>query len=104
MLIIGSGMSYHNMRGYGSRRSTPIAAAFDAWLTETVALPQAERNARLADWAQASGPAGRESHPNYREEHLLPLHVAAGAAGAGAGRKVFTDEVLSVAISAFRFD
>ncbi|MBP8795354.1 MAG: dioxygenase [Brachymonas sp.] len=104
VLIIGSGMSYHNMRGYGSRRSTPIAAAFDAWLTETVALPQAERNARLADWAQASGPAGRESHPNYREEHLLPLHVAAGAAGAGAGRKVFTDEVLSVAISAFRFD
>lgn len=104
VLIIGSGMSYHNMRGYGSRRSTPIAAAFDAWLTETVALPQAERNARLADWALASGPAGRESHPNYREEHLLPLHVAAGAAGAGAGRKVFTDEVLSVAISAFRFD
>ena len=62
------------------------------------------RNARLADWALASGPAGRESHPNYREEHLLPLHVAAGAAGARAGRKVFTDEVLSVAISAFRFD
>ena len=104
VLIIGSGMSYHNMRGYGSRRSTPIAAAFDAWLTETVALPPAERNARLADWALASGPAGRESHPNYREEHLLPLHVAAGAAGARAGRKVFTDEVLSVAISAFRFD
>ena len=104
VLIIGSGMSYHNMRGYGDPRSTPVAAEFDRWLGETVALPAAERHARLADWAQASGPAGRESHPNYREEHLLPLHVAAGAAGAGAGRKVFTDEVLSVAISAFRFD
>lgn len=29
VLIVGSGMSYHNMRGYGDARSTPVAAAFD---------------------------------------------------------------------------
>lgn len=104
VLIIGSGMSWHNQRGYRDARSTPVAAAFDRWLTETVALPEAERTARLADWAVASGPVGRLSHPPGREEHLLPLHVAAGAAGASPGRKVFTDVVMETAISAFRFD
>jgi len=104
VLIIGSGMSYHNMRGYGDARSTPIAAEFDRWLAETVALPADERNQRLADWATASGPAGRLSHPPRAEEHLLPLHVVAGAAGDGVGRQVFTDNVMAVDISAFRFD
>ena len=104
VLIIGSGMSYHNMRGYGDPRSTPISAAFDRWLSDTVALPAAERNARLADWASASGPAGRLSHPPRAEEHLLPLHVVAGAAGDSVGRQVFSDEVLRTTISAFRFD
>lgn len=104
VLIIGSGMSYHNMRGYGDPRSTPISAEFDRWLTETVALSAAERDERLANWSTASGPAGRLSHPPRAEEHLLPLHVVAGAAGSGAGRKVFSDEVLRTTISAFRFD
>lgn len=104
VLIIGSGMSYHNMRGYGDPSSTPISAEFDRWLTETVALPEPQRNALLADWAAASGPAGRLSHPPRAEEHLLPLHVVAGAAGDGTGRKVFSDEVLRTTISAFRFD
>ena len=104
VLIIGSGMSYHNMRGYGDPRATAVGAAFDHWLGETVALPAPERNARLADWARASGPAGRLSHPQRAEEHLLPLHVVAGAAGESVGRKVFSDEVLRTTISAFRFD
>ena len=103
VLIMGSGMSYHHMRGYGDPRSTASAAEFDRWLGETVALPEHERSARLADWARASGPAGRLSHPAGREEHLLPLHVAAGAAGDSPGAKVFTDRVLEVDISAFRF-
>ncbi|MBS0465850.1 MAG: dioxygenase [Proteobacteria bacterium] len=104
VLIVGSGMSYHNMRGYGDPRSTGIGEEFDRWLGETVALPEPERNARLADWAQASGPAGRLSHPAGREEHLLPLHVVAGAAGADRGAKVFTDRVMAVDISAIRFE
>ena len=104
VLIIGSGMSYHNMRGYGDPRSGPIAAEFDRWLTDTVALPQPERTQRLAEWDTASGPAGRLSHPPRAEEHLLPLHVVAGAAGNGVGRRVFTDQVLGVTVSAFQFD
>ena len=35
---------------------------------------------------------------------VLPLHVAAGAAGEGRGAKVFGDRVMGVDISAFRFD
>ena len=103
VLIVGSGMSYHNMRGYGDARSTPVAAAFDHWLGETVALPAPERNARLAAWDSAAGPAARLSHPPRAEEHLLPLHVVAGAAGDSRGARVFTDRVMAVDISAFRF-
>ena len=103
VLIIGSGMSYHNMRGYGDPRSASVSAAFDQWLSDTVALPEAERNARLADWASASGPAGRLSHPPRAVEHLLALHVAAGAGGDSPGARVFSDRVMGVDISAFRF-
>lgn len=101
VLIVGSGMSFHNMRGYGDPRFTPVSVEFDRWLTDTVVLPEPERTARLADWASA--PSARLSHPPRAEEHLLPLHVVAGAAGSDAGRKVFTDQVLLTAISAFRF-
>lgn len=104
VLIVGSGMSWHNQRAYRDARSTAPAQAFYAWLVDALARPAAERNALLADWAHASGDVGRLAHPPGREEHLLPLHVAAGAAGASAGRKVFGDNVMSVEISAFRFD
>lgn len=99
VFIIGSGMSYHDMRGFKTPRALDPSRQFDAWLAETVALPEAERDARLADWAKA--PAGRASHP--REEHLLPLMVVAGAAGAEAGSVIFQDEVMGARVSAHRF-
>ncbi|GFH33719.1 dioxygenase, partial [Haematococcus lacustris] len=43
-----------------------------------------ERNNALAHWAQA--PGALLAHP--REEHLMPLLVAAGAAGENPGREV----------------
>ena len=73
VLIVGSGMSWHNMRGF-SPAFTDRSAAFDAWLAETVADP-ARREAALARWEAA--PHAREAHP--REEHLIPLMVAAGS-------------------------
>ncbi len=103
VLIIGSGMSFHNMRAYGDPRATPISQQFDAWLSETVALPEPERTARLAQWDSDSGPSGRQSHPPRAEEHLLPLMVVAGAAGTDRGQRDFSDEVLATTISAFRF-
>jgi aromatic ring-opening dioxygenase catalytic subunit (LigB family) len=77
VFIIGSGMTFHNLRAFRDPRAVPVAEAFDAWLRETMALDAAERDRRLAGWEQA--PAARGAHP--REEHLIPLMVAAGAAG-----------------------
>ncbi len=99
VLIIGSGMSYHNMRGFGHPRSLADSQAFDAWLAATVAAAPADRDARLDDWTRA--PAARQCHP--REEHLAPLFVVAGAAGDDRGVQVFRDQVLAVAVSAFHF-
>ncbi|MGH8864448.1 MAG: DODA-type extradiol aromatic ring-opening family dioxygenase [Burkholderiales bacterium] len=105
VLIIGSGMSFHNMhRLMGNLRSgatdiDPDSERFDAWLAETVVLPRPERERRLAQWAEA--PGGQASHP--REEHLLPLHVIAGAGGEDPGEQVFQDRVLGSVQSAFRF-
>jgi aromatic ring-opening dioxygenase catalytic subunit (LigB family) len=100
--VIGSGMSFHNMRGYGDPRFSPIAAEFDAWLTATVESGPAERERRLREWTQA--PHARLCHPPRAEEHLLPLLVAAGAGTGGRGRRIYSEQVLETTLSAFRFD
>lgn len=105
VLILGSGNTYHNMSVLmqslrGGARDDIVGGAFDAWLTEAVTCPDPEeRNRRLARWSDA--PGGREAHP--REEHLIPLHVVAGAAGADIGRKTLEDPVMGAVESAFRF-
>ena len=101
VLIIGSGMSFHNMRAYGDARFGAPSEQFDRWLTETVEAEPAERYQRLVDWAQA--PAARLCHPPRAEEHLIPLLVVAGAADEDPGRRAFTDQVLDVTLSAFHF-
>jgi len=102
VLILGSGMSFHNMRGYGDPKFGPVSDTFDAWLTDAVQQPGPAREAALTAWADA--PAARKSHPPGKEEHLIPLMVAAGAAADGVGQKVFSDRVMETTISAFRFD
>lgn len=102
ILMIGSGMSFHNMRGYGKPRFGPISDAFDDWLTQTVESDSVTRNKRLAEWSAT--PFARQSHPLGEEEHLLPLMVMAGAASNGMGKQVFTDRVMETTISAFAFN
>lgn len=99
VLIVGSGMSFHNMRGYGDPRSTAPSEAFDAWLTDAVRQPGPARAQALAAWESA--PAARFAHPDA--EHLLPLMVAAGAGGDAPGEKIYGQHVLETAISGFRF-
>lgn len=98
VFVVASGMSYHNLRAFGPH-AAPAAAAFDAWLGETVTLAPEARDARLARWTDA--PRARAVHP--REEHLLPLMVAAGAAGADVGRVAFRGTLLELAVSAVHF-
>ena len=100
ILIIGSGMSFHNLRAYFQSETTARARAFDAWLTQAIESPAAEREALLTNWRSA--PNAAFSHP--REEHLVPLFVAAGAGGDAPGKRIFTDEPMAAQISAFRFE
>jgi len=98
VFIVGSGMTFHNLRAFGPQ-SSQAAQAFDGWLRETASLAQAERDARLADWSSA--PAARQAHP--REEHLLPLMVVAGAAGADRGMLAYGGKILDLQLSAYHF-
>jgi aromatic ring-opening dioxygenase catalytic subunit (LigB family) len=102
VLIVGSGLSYHNLRAFLSMdaRADGAAARFDAWLAEAVEEEDAAVRAEtLAAWRAA--PAALECHP--RSEHLMPLFVAAGAAGADRGRRTYSDRVLGKAVSGFQF-
>lgn len=99
VLIVGSGMSYHNMRGFGPGFEA-ASAEFDRWLTEAVTHPDVvQREAALARWQHA--PQARTCHP--REEHLIPLMVAAGAGSGEKGSKIFEGRIPNVTVSAFRF-
>jgi aromatic ring-opening dioxygenase catalytic subunit (LigB family) len=54
---------------------------------------------RLADWRH--GLFATYAHP--REEHLIPLMVAAGGGGQPPGERIFADEPMGAAISPYRF-
>lgn len=97
VLIVGSGMSWHNMAGF-SPAFTAKSQRFDAWLSDAMADP-ARRDAAIRHWAD--GPHAREAHP--REEHLAPLFVAAGAAEGEPGRVAFHDLAMDVALSGYAF-
>ncbi len=99
VLIVGSGMSYHDMRGFMQPKGRAASEHFDGWLGETIQLAAPARDERLASWSNA--PSARAAHP--REEHLLPLMVIAGAAGADLGRVAYRGEVLGVKISGYHF-
>jgi aromatic ring-opening dioxygenase catalytic subunit (LigB family) len=101
VLIIGSGMTYHNLPRLDRRGQKP-SEQFDAWLLEAlVKAPTAERIDRLLHWTQA--PAARFVHP--REEHLLPLMVAVGAAEDEPATCVYHQRDLfgSITCSSYRF-
>jgi aromatic ring-opening dioxygenase catalytic subunit (LigB family) len=101
VLIVGSGLSYHNLRMRDARAVVP-SRAFDGWLQETLvhAEPE-ERTRRLLDWESA--PYARTAHP--REDHLIPLLVTAGAAGQEPGACIYhQDDLLGHwTASSFRF-
>ena len=98
VLIIGSGMSFHNMRGF-SPAFHEASAEFDDWLANMATQPQETRSAMLQEWQNAPHARQVQPHP----DHLLPLMVAAGAAGADVGARVFQDTVMNVVVSALAF-
>jgi aromatic ring-opening dioxygenase catalytic subunit (LigB family) len=99
VLLIGSGNSYHNMRGFGHPESTEPSRQFDVWLANAMMQAPAERERQLIQWERA--PSARHCHP--REEHLLPLHVMAGAGLADAVTFPLRMEALHVHASGIQF-
>jgi aromatic ring-opening dioxygenase catalytic subunit (LigB family) len=86
VLILGSGASFHNFDYFFAqdsktkREGVTHSHNFDQFLEETLTsplLPSSERLNRLRQWSTA--PSARASHKVDQEEHLLPLHVVAGA-------------------------
>ena len=102
VLIVGSGLSYHNLRAMRGTGGYEASRQFDAWLQQTlVHASPVERAARLIGWERA--PHARDAHP--REDHLIPLMVAVGAAWDEPGASTYhqTDFAGGLTASSFRF-
>jgi aromatic ring-opening dioxygenase catalytic subunit (LigB family) len=101
VLILGSGLSYHNLRNFGAG-GAQVSQQFDDWLQQTLVQSDAtQRSDKLIDWTAA--PAARLAHP--REDHLLPLMVAVGAAQDEAATCFYHEEAFAggITVSSFRF-
>lgn len=101
ILIVGSGLSYHNLRQFGAAGKVP-SEQFDAWLQTALAIEsQEERTATVCDWTKA--PSARIAHP--REDHLIPLMTALGAAESEKAYCVYHEQNIfgGVTASSFRF-
>jgi aromatic ring-opening dioxygenase catalytic subunit (LigB family) len=99
VFIIGSGMTFHNLRAFRDPSSRPVSEVFDAWLRDAATDEPAARDRKLTEWAAA--PSARAAHP--REEHLLPLMVVAGAAGADRGQLAYGGTLLGLRLSAYHY-
>jgi aromatic ring-opening dioxygenase catalytic subunit (LigB family) len=99
VFIVGSGMSFHNLRAFRDPRSVPVAEEFDTWLRDAATAAPADRDRLLSNWTQA--PAARAAHP--REEHLLPLMVIAGAAGDDKGTIPYNGTFAGLRLSAYHY-
>jgi aromatic ring-opening dioxygenase catalytic subunit (LigB family) len=96
VVLVGSGMSFHDI---GKRGYIEHSESFDAWLQRIVVAEQPARDADLVRWSSA--PSARAAHA--REDHLLPLMVIAGAAGADRGDPVWRGRYMGARISAVHF-
>ncbi len=96
VLIVGSGMSWEDFRAADIVRRS---RTFDEWFRRVATAESTERDAALEDWTSA--PNARVAHPH--EEHLLPMMVAAGAAGADRGRIAWTGSLIGIQLSAVHF-
>ena len=102
VLIVGSGLSFHNLRLIRGSGGHEPSRQFDAWLQRTLVHSSADERTRgLMDWERA--PFARVAHP--REDHLIPLMVAVGAAEDAAGVTTYhqTDFGGGLTASSFRF-
>lgn len=103
VLIVGSGLSYHNLRAMfqNTEMGREPSKQFDDWLQETLLFSSPEeRRSRLLNWSSA--PSARLAHP--REDHLIPLLVAVGAAESEKARLAHHELFMgAITVSSFKF-
>jgi aromatic ring-opening dioxygenase catalytic subunit (LigB family) len=104
ILILGSGMSFHNLRNFfsSSKDGTAQSQEFDDWLCGVLTASEKSSEARaqaLERWSDA--PGARFAHP--REEHLIPLMVVAGASEQDAAARIFHGKIFDIFVSGYRF-
>jgi 4,5-DOPA dioxygenase extradiol len=101
--IIVSGMAVHNLRDmrFGFANLRPYVKSFDEALREAVESDpkDGERDAKMVELLKR--PDARGAHPTF--EHLLPIHVGAGAAGTDSGKRLWTLPEGSFSWAQFRF-
>ena len=104
VLIIVSGMTVHNLRDFGRSFGMmsgpmPYAISFDEALKEAVEQPVEARQQAMANVLKR--PDARKAHPSF--DHLLPIHIGAGAAGDDVGKQVWTMPEGSLSWGMYRF-
>ncbi|KAF6837423.1 aromatic ring-opening dioxygenase [Colletotrichum plurivorum] len=100
VVIIGAGMSVHNLRDMGSgSEPMPYSVSFDNALKEAVEAPVGERQEKMSQVCRR--PDAKQAHPWM--DHLMPIHVAAGAAGDDLGKQLWTMQEGSFAWAQYRF-
>ncbi|KAJ9397811.1 hypothetical protein DTO282F9_5331 [Paecilomyces variotii] len=101
--IIGSGMAVHNLRDmhftFGDPRPLPYTVSFDEALKDAATAPPEKREQAMVDLLKR--PDARQAHPFF--DHILPVHIAAGAAGEDKGRRLWTLKSGSMSWAQFRF-
>jgi len=122
ILVIVSGMAVHNLRDMwkAMQQPTPMpySVSFDAALKQAVEqkvcvapsmsvekrrandqIQPENRQKAMAELLQRSD--ARRAHPSF--EHLLPIHIGAGAAGSDSGKQLWTLPQGSMSWAQFRF-
>ncbi|WPG97713.1 Extradiol ring-cleavage dioxygenase [Acrodontium crateriforme] len=101
--IIVSGMAVHNLRDLWKAMSLsqpmPYAVSFDEALKEAVEQRVDGRQKAMAELLKR--PDARKAHPSF--EHLLPIHIGAGAAGDDLGKQLWTKPEGSMSWALYRF-
>ena len=103
VVIIGTGMTVHNLRDlratWGKPGALPYAVSFDNALKEAVEADPAVRQEKMAAITKRGD--ARQAHPWM--DHLMPVYVAAGAAGEDKGVQTWTKHEGSFAWAQYRF-
>lgn len=77
----------------------PYTLSFEPALVEAVERPPEQRQEAMSQLLKRSD--ARKAHPNF--DHLLPVHIGAGAAGDDLGKQIFTYPEGSMSWAMFRF-